>query len=43
VIEWAEKLMADGRWQMAETGWISVKIEIVNESERKIVYDDFGA
>lgn len=43
VIEWAEKLNADGRWQMAETKWISVKIEIVNESERKIVYDDSGA
>ncbi len=42
VIEWAEKLMADGRWQMAETKWISVKIEIVNESVRKIIYDDSG-
>ena len=43
VIEWAEKLKAEGRRQKAETKWISVKIEIVSESERKIVYDDFGA
>ncbi|MGA9875494.1 MAG: tRNA (adenosine(37)-N6)-threonylcarbamoyltransferase complex ATPase subunit type 1 TsaE [Solirubrobacteraceae bacterium] len=40
VIEWAER-MADGRWPMAD--WKTVKIEIVNETERKIVYDDFGA
>jgi tRNA threonylcarbamoyladenosine biosynthesis protein TsaE len=43
VIEWAEKLRAEGRKQKAETKWISVKIEILNESERRIVYDDFGA
>jgi tRNA threonylcarbamoyladenosine biosynthesis protein TsaE len=36
VIEWAEKLKA-------ETKWISAKIEILNETERRIVYDDFGA
>lgn len=43
VIEWAEKLKAEGGRRMAETKWISVEIEIVNESERKIVYDDLGA
>jgi tRNA threonylcarbamoyladenosine biosynthesis protein TsaE len=43
VIEWAEKLKAKGRRLKAETKWISAKIEIVGETERKIVYDDFGA
>jgi len=43
VIEWAEKLKAEGRSQKAETKWVSVKIEILNESERRIVYDGFGA
>ena len=43
VIEWAERL-ADGRWQMADGKKIvRVKIEIVGESDRKIIYDDFGA
>ena len=36
VIEWAERLKA-------ESGMVEVKIEIVGESERKIIYDDFGA
>ena len=43
VIEWAEKLKAEVSRQKSETKWISVKIEIMNESERRIVYDDFGA
>jgi tRNA threonylcarbamoyladenosine biosynthesis protein TsaE len=43
VIEWAEKLKAEDGKQKAETKWVLVKIEILNESERKIVYDDFGA
>ena len=43
VIEWAEKLKAEGRRQKAETEWVSVKIEILGESERRIVYDGFGA
>ena len=43
VIEWAEKLKAEGRRQKAETKWIFVKIEILGESERRIIYDDFGA
>lgn len=54
VIEWAEKL-EDGKWKMEdrkkaesgkweiETKWISVEIKILNETERKIIYDDFGA
>jgi tRNA threonylcarbamoyladenosine biosynthesis protein TsaE len=40
VIEWAER-MADGRWPMADLK--KVKIEILGESERKIIYDDLGA
>lgn len=43
VIEWAEKLKAEGRRHKAEAKWVSVKIEILSESQRKIVYDDFGA
>ena len=43
VIEWAGKLKAEGRRQKAETEWVSVKIEILGESERRIVYDGFGA
>ena len=27
----------------AETNWLAVKIEIVNETERRIIYDDPGA
>ena len=42
VIEWAERL-ADGRWQMADGKIIKAKIEIISGSERKIIYDDFGA
>ena len=42
VVEWAERL-EDGRWKM-EGGkkFVRVKIEILNETERKIIYDDFG-
>ena len=40
VIEWAER-MADGRWPMADLK--KVKIEILSESERKIIYDDLSA
>ena len=43
VIEWAEKLKAEGRMLKAETKWISAKIEILNEKEREIVYDNPGA
>jgi tRNA threonylcarbamoyladenosine biosynthesis protein TsaE len=43
VIEWAERL-EDGRWKMEDgKKFVQVKIEIVSETERKIIYDDFGA
>ena len=34
---------AEGQRLKAETNWISFEIEILNETERKIIYDDFGA
>ncbi len=40
VIEWAERL--DGS-QEPTAGWKRVQIEILNEMDRKIIYDDFGA
>jgi tRNA threonylcarbamoyladenosine biosynthesis protein TsaE len=40
VIEWAERIAECG---VRSAEWRQVKIEIVNETERKIVYDDFGA
>ena len=40
VIEWAERIVACGL-RLAELR--NVRIEPLNESERKIVYDDFGA
>ena len=42
VIEWAERMEAGG-WPMADGKIKKVKIEIIGETERKIVYDDFGA
>ena len=43
VIEWAERL-EDGRWKMEDgKKFVRVKIEITSETERKIIYDDFGA
>ena len=42
VIEWAERL-EDGSWKMEdEVKLVCVKIEIVSETERKIIYDDSG-
>jgi tRNA threonylcarbamoyladenosine biosynthesis protein TsaE len=42
VIEWAERL-EDGSWKMEDgKKFIRAKIEITGETERKIVYDDFG-
>src|SRR5580693_1356555 len=38
VIEWAER-MANEEWRMANLK--KVKIEIIGEIERKIIYDDF--
>jgi tRNA threonylcarbamoyladenosine biosynthesis protein TsaE len=43
VIEWAERLKPEAGSRKSEKKWIFVKIEILDESERKIVYDDFGA
>ena len=43
VIEWAERIsgLESGAWGLGKL--MEVKIEIVSESERKIIYDDFGA
>jgi tRNA threonylcarbamoyladenosine biosynthesis protein TsaE len=43
VIEWAERLKPEAGSRKSEDKWVFVKIEILDESERKIVYDDFGA
>lgn len=43
VIEWAERLDSEAGSRKPEEKWIFVKIEIPNGSERKIIYDDFGA
>ncbi|MDD5139142.1 MAG: tRNA (adenosine(37)-N6)-threonylcarbamoyltransferase complex ATPase subunit type 1 TsaE [Verrucomicrobiales bacterium] len=40
VIEWAERI-ADCGLRIAD--WRRVQIEIIGESERKIIYDDLGA
>jgi tRNA threonylcarbamoyladenosine biosynthesis protein TsaE len=40
VIEWAERI-ADCGLRIAD--WKNVKIEVIGEMERRIVYDDFGA
>jgi tRNA threonylcarbamoyladenosine biosynthesis protein TsaE len=41
VIEWAERL-GDGRWEMGDGQIRRVKIEVVSETERRIVYEDSG-
>ena len=42
VIEWAERL-EDGKWTLEDQkNFMRVKIEIQSETERKIIYDDFG-
>ena len=43
VIEWAERLKLEVGSQESEVKRIFVKIEILDELERKIVYDDSGA
>ena len=43
VIEWAERLDVAGSLPAPGKNFIQVRIEIVNEAERKIIYDDFGA
>ena len=43
VIEWAERL-ADGNWRMEAGRRIKwVQIEVSGETNRRIIYDDFGA
>jgi tRNA threonylcarbamoyladenosine biosynthesis protein TsaE len=43
VIEWAERIssLGSGVWDLGKL--VKVNIEILNESARKIIYDDFGA
>lgn len=41
VIEWAERL-EDGRWKMEDGRIRKVKIEVISETERRIVYEDSG-
>jgi tRNA threonylcarbamoyladenosine biosynthesis protein TsaE len=41
VIEWAERL-GDGRSEMGDGQIKRVKIEVVSETERRIVYEDSG-
>ncbi len=41
VVEWAERLKAESGKRKAESKMLEVKIEIVSETERKIIYDDF--
>ena len=42
VIEWAERLV-DGRWQMGDGKMRKVRIEVLSETERRIVYEDSDA
>jgi tRNA threonylcarbamoyladenosine biosynthesis protein TsaE len=43
VIEWAERLKPEVGSRKSEQKWIFVTIEILDESQRKITYDNFGA
>ena len=43
VIEWAERLKAESGKRKAETKMVEVEIQILSETERKIIYDDLGA
>jgi len=43
VIEWAERLNTEGGKWKAGNNLVEVKIDIVTETERRIIYDDFGA
>lgn len=42
VIEWAER-MEDGGWKMEDGKIRKVHIEVLSETERRIVYEDSGA
>lgn len=39
VIEWAERMPP----ALRAAAWLRVQIDILNETDRKIIYDDFGA
>ena len=43
VVEWAERLSALGPRGAGPGRPVAVTIEILSETERKIIYDDFGA
>jgi tRNA threonylcarbamoyladenosine biosynthesis protein TsaE len=44
VIEWAERLSrVESRESSAGKKWLRVNMEIIGETERKIIYDDSGA
>jgi tRNA threonylcarbamoyladenosine biosynthesis protein TsaE len=44
VIEWAEKFeISNFKFQIFQAGYRVVNIEILNETERRITYEDFGA
>jgi len=43
VVEWAERLSALGSRGAGPGRPVAVTIEILSETERKIIYDDFGA
>jgi len=42
VIEWAERLEA-GSWKLEKGNVKKVRMEIIGETSRKIIYDPFGA
>ena len=41
VIEWAERLKAESGKRKAETEMVEVEIQILSETKRKIIYNDF--
>jgi tRNA threonylcarbamoyladenosine biosynthesis protein TsaE len=43
VIEWADKLKTENGKRKTENKMVEVKIEILSETQRKIIYDDSGA
>ena len=40
VVEWAERLKAESGKRKAETKMVNVCIEVLSETERKIIYDE---
>ena len=42
VIEWAERL-ENGRWKVEDGKFRKVTIEVISETERRIIYEDSGA